>query len=80
MCNENRFSESGAPIAAARCADFLLLRSDRDRLAGVVVGMDDQNARNMDALRLDNGQDQPAGTGRVSGLCGGEGGRIWSRP
>ena len=52
------YSESGAPIAAARCADFLLLQSDRDRLAGVVDGMGEQNARNLDALRRAEGRDQ----------------------
>ena len=52
MCNEQRFSESGAPIAPTRCAEFVLITSDRDRLAGVVAGMEEQNARNLDALRM----------------------------
>lgn len=50
MCNENRFSESGAPIAPTRCKEYVALASDRDRLAGVVAGMEEQNARNLDAL------------------------------
>ena len=51
MCNTTTYSESGAPIAAARCADYIALRFDRDRLAGVVAGMEDQGQRNLDALR-----------------------------
>lgn len=54
MCNEQRFSESGARLTPNRCADYITLASDRDRLAGVVAGMEEQNARNLDAMRRAN--------------------------
>ena len=50
MCND-QYSESGAPIAPTRCAEYLALASDRDRLAGVVAGMTEQGQRNLDTLR-----------------------------
>ena len=50
MC-EATCSESGQLLTIKPCGWYLALQSDRDRLAGVVAGMEDQNARNLDALR-----------------------------
>lgn len=51
MCNTPRYSESGACLGVQRCEEYVLLASDRDRLAGVVAGLEEQNARNIEALR-----------------------------
>ena len=32
MCNENRFSESGSPIAPTRCAEYVALKEENARL------------------------------------------------
>lgn len=50
MC-EQVYSESGALTYIRGCKEFNLIVSDRDRLAGVVAGLEEQNARNLDALR-----------------------------
>lgn len=50
MCKPTE-SESGQLLTIKPCGWYLALKSDRDRLAGVVAGMEEQNARNLDALR-----------------------------
>lgn len=51
MCNTQRYSESGKPCGVQRCEEYILIQSDRDRLAGVVLGMEEQSKRNLEALR-----------------------------
>lgn len=50
MCDAT-CSESGQLLTINPCGWYLKLASDRDRLAGVVQGMEEQNARNLEALR-----------------------------
>lgn len=50
MCNAAA-SESGQLLTIQPCGWYLKLQSDRDRLAGVVKGMEEQNARNIEALK-----------------------------
>ena len=50
MCNPT-CSESGQLLTINPCGWYLAIKSDRDRLAGVVAGMEGQNARNLEALR-----------------------------
>lgn len=50
MCDPTE-SESGQLLTIKPCGWYLALKSDRDRLAGVVAGMEEQNARNLEALR-----------------------------
>lgn len=49
MCDAT-CSESGQLLTIKPCGWYLALKSDRDRLAGVVAGMEEQNARNIEAL------------------------------
>ena len=50
MCDKS-FSESGACLGVQRCEEYILLQSERDRLSGVVKGMEEQGERNLEALR-----------------------------
>lgn len=50
MCDPTE-SESGQLLTIKPCGWYLKLQSDRDRLAGVVKGLEEQSARNLDALR-----------------------------
>ena len=50
MCDAT-CSESGQLLTIKPCGWYLALQSDRDRLAGVVTGMEEQGQRNIDALR-----------------------------
>ncbi len=52
MCNT--YSESGKPCGVQRCEEYVLLASDRDRLAGVVQGMEEQGKRNAKELHWHN--------------------------
>ena len=47
-------SESGQLLTIQPCGWYLKLQSDRDHLAGVVKGMEEQNARNLEALDKEN--------------------------
>lgn len=57
MCNPTE-SESGQLLTIKPCGWYLVLKSDRDRLAGVVAGMESQGQRNIEALRRAEGRDQ----------------------
>lgn len=50
MCNHTE-SESGQLLTIQPCGWYLKLQSERDRLAGVVKGMEEQNARDLEVLR-----------------------------
>ena len=54
-CESYKLIQAALTAAQLRYGDLELetarIRSDRDRLAGVVAGMDEQNARNLDTLR-----------------------------
>ena len=55
MCDAT-CSESGQLLTIKPCGWYVLLQSDRDRLAGVVAGMEEQGKRNLGALRRAEGQ------------------------
>ena len=50
MCNPTE-SESGQLLTIQPCGWYLKLQSERDRLAGVVKGMEEQSKRTLEALR-----------------------------
>jgi len=54
MCNTPRYSESGACLGVQRCNEFVLIQSDRDHLASVVQGMEEQSKRNAKELHWHN--------------------------
>lgn len=64
MCDPTE-SESGQLLTIKPCGWYLTLQSDRDRLAGVVVGMEEQNARNLDAMRQERNSLWKAGVRAV---------------
>lgn len=52
MCQHH--SESGKPCGFTPCAEYAVLKSERDRLQGVVQGMTEQGERNAKDLRSHN--------------------------